>query len=688
MRLKKTMLLVAVAGSLGSAGRACAQPADRTWSGAGGGLWAVNGNWTPNTFPNNQTMTPPFQFYTALITAGGNSVVYNIPNGTISRLNLGAGRSLTLNTNTALTAGGDLFDLTTDLCGVLNVNGAGAVFTALKSAFSCNSGQIFATAGGQAVVGASTYSPTGLGAVTLLSADGTGSLVDLQTLTSINDAWDVCCNSFAHTISATNSGHVDLRNVATITGPGGDEQLHITAGTGGLIDLSGLSSVSGSGNGTTRFVIADASTLSLPAIQTLSRVMFQVTGGGQIHAAGAGPAQFISSGIGFETTLMSAAGVGTELDLRALTSINDAWDVCCNSYAHTISATNGGHIDLRNVATITGPGGDERLEIAASTGAAIDLSSLSTIVLGGGSGRVNATLTAGARLDLGSLDVKTGSTISVTDSGTVLHALGLKSSTGSSVAININSDGSRLEVDGSLLLGSSISLAAAGGSAVTIGGDFAYAHTDESKVQLDKATVHFNGAGVQHCEVGGIDLASPCTMSDGGFGIGQLIVGDLGGSTTVRLEDLVDNGNRQGNRIEALYLWGNYRREVLPPNPVPCGPSGPAVNGLEIRGGSTLELGPTMNVYAFQNSQWICLMPPANGAPIPFGGGFIRRYGCYVNCDNSTAAPVINTNDFQCFLNRFAEQNCYANCDGSTSPPLLNANDFQCFLNRYAAGCS
>ena len=31
---------------------------------------------------------------------------------------------------------------------------------------------------------------------------------------------------------------------------------------------------------------------------------------------------------------------------------------------------------------------------------------------------------------------------------------------------------------------------------------------------------------------------------------------------------------------------------------------------------------------------------------------------------------------------------CYANCDGSTTPPLLNANDFGCFLNRFTAGCT
>lgn len=61
---------------------------------------------------------------------------------------------------------------------------------------------------------------------------------------------------------------------------------------------------------------------------------------------------------------------------------------------------------------------------------------------------------------------------------------------------------------------------------------------------------------------------------------------------------------------------------------------------------------------------------------------------CYANCDDSTASPLLTTNDFQCFLNRFAVGSPSANCDGSTAAPVLNANDFQCFLNRFAAGCS
>jgi hypothetical protein len=60
---------------------------------------------------------------------------------------------------------------------------------------------------------------------------------------------------------------------------------------------------------------------------------------------------------------------------------------------------------------------------------------------------------------------------------------------------------------------------------------------------------------------------------------------------------------------------------------------------------------------------------------------------CYPNCDGSTATPVLNVNDFICFLNRFAAADPYANCDGSTTTPVLNVLDFTCFLNRFAAGC-
>ena len=83
----------------------------------------------------------------------------------------------------------------------------------------------------------------------------------------------------------------------------------------------------------------------------------------------------------------------------------------------------------------------------------------------------------------------------------------------------------------------------------------------------------------------------------------------------------------------------------------------------------------TLTVYAFDNAVSIGTATIGPGA------------ACYPNCDSSTVAPILNVNDFSCFLNKFAAGDPYANCDGSTTAPVLNVNDFSCFLNRFAAGC-
>jgi serine protease AprX len=69
---------------------------------------------------------------------------------------------------------------------------------------------------------------------------------------------------------------------------------------------------------------------------------------------------------------------------------------------------------------------------------------------------------------------------------------------------------------------------------------------------------------------------------------------------------------------------------------------------------------------------------------------------CYANCDGSSVQPVLNVDDFTCFINQYAnaqglphaqQLTHYANCDGSTTAPALNVDDFTCFINRYAMGC-
>jgi hypothetical protein len=75
---------------------------------------------------------------------------------------------------------------------------------------------------------------------------------------------------------------------------------------------------------------------------------------------------------------------------------------------------------------------------------------------------------------------------------------------------------------------------------------------------------------------------------------------------------------------------------------------------------------------------------------------WVREDDCYANCDGSTTEPILNVEDFTCFINEFATASTlppaqqlthYANCDGSTTEPILNVEDFICFIDAFAAGC-
>lgn len=57
---------------------------------------------------------------------------------------------------------------------------------------------------------------------------------------------------------------------------------------------------------------------------------------------------------------------------------------------------------------------------------------------------------------------------------------------------------------------------------------------------------------------------------------------------------------------------------------------------------------------------------------------------CYANCDNSTIPPILNIEDFTCFIRKFAVQDPYANCNQDN---VINVDDFLCFLNKFAQGC-
>lgn len=109
-----------------------------------------------------------------------------------------------------------------------------------------------------------------------------------------------------------------------------------------------------------------------------------------------------------------------------------------------------------------------------------------------------------------------------------------------------------------------------------------------------------------------------------------------------------------------------------------------------VQGGGCLSL-TAVDCGQIPNSSWAGAFTDCGDPPHPVCSP------CYANCDGSTSAPILNVEDFTCFINAFAsaqglpyEQQVvhYANCDESTAVPVLNVEDFTCFINAFAAGCS
>jgi hypothetical protein len=112
--------------------------------------------------------------------------------------------------------------------------------------------------------------------------------------------------------------------------------------------------------------------------------------------------------------------------------------------------------------------------------------------------------------------------------------------------------------------------------------------------------------------------------------------------------------------------------------------------GINVNYGLTVSTGINAANFAYFSLTNVVLTPSLLTGYLQFTSGAAtvsRVYVCYANCDGSSAAPVLNVLDFNCFLNKFSAGDGYANCDCSTASPALNVLDFTCFLNRFSAGC-
>jgi hypothetical protein len=159
-----------------------------------------------------------------------------------------------------------------------------------------------------------------------------------------------------------------------------------------------------------------------------------------------------------------------------------------------------------------------------------------------------------------------------------------------------------------------------------------------------------------------------------GNGVDQMIVFDdgAGGGPALIADGYI--GSVEG---QTTHGWAKFDGQHWHPMPGTCAPpgfdSGMVVFNEDPRGPSLFI---PSGGNAYNVGQFVACSPRT----------------CYANCDNSTAEPRLNVNDFICFMNRFAavvrppgpSRDPYADCNQDGQ---FNIADFQCFINKFAAGC-
>jgi hypothetical protein len=473
------------------------------------------------------------------------------------------------------------------------------------------------------------YSSTGLWASALYShtrywelfnVSSAGTLLDLSSVLSIdagfndNDGDDYNIQQ----VIASSGGKIDLSGVETVTAPAGlrDHIDFMLSGAASVIDLESLHTLT-SVRGSTRFAVTNEGTLYLPSLESANQVTFELNTGATVSVDDPSdgkdppPAVYSSTGLWASALyshtryweLFNVSGAGTLLDLSSVLSIDAGFnDNDGDDYnIQQIIVWSGGKIDLSAVETITAPTrAEDRLDFEI-TGGSIVLGNLSTL----GSSKVTVT-----GLDLGPVDGVTAGELIVNGD--------INPDGPSDITITgIGSDPktATLEVVGEINLNDPTILNLSEAT-LSVGGDLQFSLTDEEHFKAVDAIVHFKGSGTQLLEVGGLDVDIYVEMlPNGNFGFGQIIVGQEGTPTAVRLRDEIDNGNGYAcwTQKEALYLGigENYQE------------------GLIINEDSTLVLD-GVNLYVYDNGTWVHVNPllPEGIDEIPWTGGGTIKKGC------------------------------------------------------------
>ena len=430
------------------------------WTGAGDGVtWSRAANWDVGIVPGN-VGTVLFDVTIALV---GANVAFDVAAPTTVRsLNLGGSSTMR-----PLAARSLLVTDAASLAGLVDAS-AGGSFTALGAgtAFTGNSARAYAGAGAQVNIGATAYSSKALAfaacgggacntTTTLFNASGSGTRLGLGSVQNIDAGFSPVGNDSNYQQILASAGAVlDLSGVQSVKAPVAAYDLlrFSTDGAGTTLKLDRLSSVTSAGSGRTFFEASNGASLNqgqlaqlqwgvynaasgasisvgVPALAAVTNTTFSSVGGASIMLGGS--AAYDAKGLASETcgggscntttTLLSAAGSGSRLNLATLKSIDSGFSPVSNdSNYHQILASAGAVLDLSGVQTIKSPVAFYDLLRVAADGSAtsLRLDGLAA-VSSAGSGRTSFEAAAGAQLALPSLATISTATFSASSGGVI-----------------------------------------------------------------------------------------------------------------------------------------------------------------------------------------------------------------------------------------------------------------------------
>jgi YD repeat-containing protein len=417
---------------------------------ASSGNWDVGSNWSLGQAPGagDTAVINTSSAATITIQSGDNINVQNVTTGSNDTLSI-TGGSLTVTSGTSTLSGALSMS-----GGSVTATGSGVSLTADGS--TTVAGASLDASGGAALslpnltsYSGSTYSYY---SSTTFAATGTGSKLSLGALSTVN----LTTNGTTWDVNATQGGEVDLSQLATVSVTGTDAVgAQFTAdGAGSQIDISSLTSLSGSkvsslkvsNNGTIldgKLTTLDDVAVSLDGTGTLATSQWaSVTNFSSITVTGG---SYSLSGItDFDGSSLSVSG-GAVLSLPNLTSYSGSTYSYYSSTTFAATGT-GSKLSLGALSTVNLTTNGTTWDVNATQGGEVDLSQLATVSVTG-TDAVGAQFTAdgaGSQIDISSLTSLSGSKVSslkVSNNGTILDG---KLTTLTDVGITL--DGSDLDI--------------------------------------------------------------------------------------------------------------------------------------------------------------------------------------------------------------------------------------------------